>query len=98
VDYNKFYPDIFISCSADWRVKIWEDTRRWDVTILMFLGNAVKLYSVNMYAGLVGQHKWIKWLPWGDDDDDTILGAEYFTAHFLVSCCKKIISSFFILW
>lgn len=28
VDYNKFYPDIFISCSADWRVKIWEDKRR----------------------------------------------------------------------
>jgi dynein intermediate chain 1 len=28
VDYNKFYPDIFISCSADWTVKIWEDKRR----------------------------------------------------------------------
>ncbi|XP_033609005.1 dynein intermediate chain 2, ciliary isoform X4 [Cryptotermes secundus] len=28
VDYNKFCPDIFISCSADWRAKIWEDTRR----------------------------------------------------------------------
>lgn len=22
-----FYPDIFLSCSADWRVKIWEDMR-----------------------------------------------------------------------
>ncbi|KAF5304814.1 hypothetical protein FQR65_LT07831 [Abscondita terminalis] len=27
VDYNKLNPDIFISCSADWRIKIWEDNR-----------------------------------------------------------------------
>uniref|UniRef100_A0A1B6DX00 Dynein intermediate chain 2, ciliary n=1 Tax=Clastoptera arizonana TaxID=38151 RepID=A0A1B6DX00_9HEMI len=27
IDFNKFSPEIFISCSADWRVKIWEDNR-----------------------------------------------------------------------
>lgn len=29
IDFNKFSPEIFISCSADWRVKIWEDNRRY---------------------------------------------------------------------
>lgn len=29
LDYNRFNPDVFISCSCDWRVKIWEDMRRW---------------------------------------------------------------------
>ncbi|XP_068082083.1 dynein intermediate chain 2, ciliary-like [Anabrus simplex] len=28
IDYNKFYPEIFVSCSADWRVKVWDDSRR----------------------------------------------------------------------
>jgi len=27
IDYNRFNPDIFITCSADWRIKIWEDNR-----------------------------------------------------------------------
>nr|CAD7430628.1 unnamed protein product [Timema monikensis] len=27
IDYNSFYPDIFVSCSTDWRIKIWEDKR-----------------------------------------------------------------------
>ncbi|XP_072157958.1 dynein intermediate chain 2, ciliary [Bemisia tabaci] len=27
IEYNKYSPDIFISCGADWRVKIWEDGR-----------------------------------------------------------------------
>ncbi|KAG8284801.1 cytoplasmic dynein with WD40 domain [Homalodisca vitripennis] len=27
IDFNRFAPEIFISCSADWRVKIWEDNR-----------------------------------------------------------------------
>lgn len=27
ISYNLFYPDIFLSCSADWRVKIWEDMK-----------------------------------------------------------------------
>lgn len=28
IDYNKFNPAIFLSCGADWRIKIWEDQRR----------------------------------------------------------------------
>lgn len=27
LDFNKFNPDIFASCSGDWRIKIWEDNR-----------------------------------------------------------------------
>ncbi|XP_031620811.1 dynein intermediate chain 2, ciliary [Contarinia nasturtii] len=27
IDYNKFNSNIFVSCAADWRVKIWEDMR-----------------------------------------------------------------------
>ncbi|KAK4885777.1 hypothetical protein RN001_002048 [Aquatica leii] len=27
VDYNKLNADVFASCSADWRIKIWEDNR-----------------------------------------------------------------------
>lgn len=28
IDFNKFNANIFVSCAADWRVKIWEDMRR----------------------------------------------------------------------
>ncbi|XP_074036746.1 dynein intermediate chain 2, ciliary isoform X2 [Leptinotarsa decemlineata] len=27
IDFNRYNTDIFISCSADWRIKIWEDNR-----------------------------------------------------------------------
>lgn len=27
IDFNKLKPDFFASCSADWRIKIWEDNR-----------------------------------------------------------------------
>ncbi|KAG5883705.1 hypothetical protein JTB14_007424 [Gonioctena quinquepunctata] len=27
IDFNRYNTDIFISCSADWRIKIWEDSR-----------------------------------------------------------------------
>ncbi|CAH1116670.1 unnamed protein product [Phaedon cochleariae] len=27
IDFNKYNTDIFVSCSADWRIKIWEDNR-----------------------------------------------------------------------
>ncbi len=30
IDYNKFSPDIFVSCSADWTIKIWEDNRKYE--------------------------------------------------------------------
>lgn len=28
IDYNKYNSNIFVSCGADWRIKIWEDMRR----------------------------------------------------------------------
>lgn len=28
LSYNRFCPSIFLSCSADWTVKIWADMRR----------------------------------------------------------------------
>lgn len=27
LDYNNFNANIFVSCSGDWRIKIWEDKR-----------------------------------------------------------------------
>lgn len=30
IDFNKFNSNIFASCAADWRVKIWEDMRWYD--------------------------------------------------------------------
>lgn len=31
IDYNKYNSNIFASCSADWRVKVWEDMRRYNI-------------------------------------------------------------------
>ncbi|KAJ9593502.1 hypothetical protein L9F63_014955, partial [Diploptera punctata] len=61
VDYNKFYSDIFISCSADWRVKIWEDKR--SVPLFVFdLGCAVgdvewSPYSSTVFAAVTDDGK-----------------------------------------
>ncbi|XP_075214914.1 dynein intermediate chain 2, ciliary [Lycorma delicatula] len=40
IDFNKFAPEIFISCSSDWRVKIWEDNRS-DPLFMFDLGCSV---------------------------------------------------------
>ncbi|RZF40619.1 hypothetical protein LSTR_LSTR007502 [Laodelphax striatellus] len=40
IDFNKFAPEIFISCSSDWRVKIWEDGRS-DPLFMFDLGCSV---------------------------------------------------------
>ncbi|XP_049964524.1 dynein intermediate chain 2, ciliary [Schistocerca serialis cubense] len=40
IDFNKYCPDIFASCSADWRVKIWEDNRS-DPLFVFDLGSPV---------------------------------------------------------
>nr|CAD7398889.1 unnamed protein product [Timema poppensis] len=42
IDYNSFYPDIFVSCSTDWRIKIWEDKRRGCTTSLKLSPNLRK--------------------------------------------------------
>ncbi|KDR09636.1 Dynein intermediate chain 2, ciliary, partial [Zootermopsis nevadensis] len=61
VDYNKFYPDIFISCSADWTVKIWEDKRS-DPLFVFDLGCAVgdvewAPYSSTVFAAVTSDGK-----------------------------------------
>jgi len=28
IDFNKYDPSVYASCSGDWRVKIWEDDRK----------------------------------------------------------------------
>lgn len=33
IDFNKYNSNIFASCGADWRVKIWEDMRRYSIII-----------------------------------------------------------------
>lgn len=33
MDYNKFNTNIFASCSGDWRVKVWEDMRRYTLIV-----------------------------------------------------------------
>lgn len=29
LDFNKYSPNIFASCSADWSIKVWEDNRKY---------------------------------------------------------------------
>lgn len=36
IDINKYNANIFVSCGADWRVKIWEDMRRYTLFICFF--------------------------------------------------------------
>lgn len=30
LDFNKYSPNIFASCSADWSIKVWEDNRKYE--------------------------------------------------------------------
>ncbi|KAJ8983052.1 hypothetical protein NQ317_013257 [Molorchus minor] len=39
IDFNSYNTDIFISCSGDWRIKIWEDNRLGNVTTLKLSPN-----------------------------------------------------------
>jgi dynein intermediate chain 1, axonemal len=29
IEFNKYDPSVYASCSSDWRVKIWEDERKY---------------------------------------------------------------------
>jgi len=40
IDFNRYNPDIFLSCSCDWRIKIWEDMRE-DPLFIFDVGSAV---------------------------------------------------------
>lgn len=43
IDFNKYNSNIFASCGADWRVKIWEDMRR------LINSFSIKLISFQMF-------------------------------------------------
>ncbi|XP_049762330.1 dynein intermediate chain 2, ciliary-like [Schistocerca cancellata] len=56
IHYNKYNSDIFVSCSADWTVKIWEDKRS-DPLYIFDLGNPVQdvewaPYSSTVFAAI----------------------------------------------
>lgn len=47
IDFNKYNSNIFVSCGADWRIKIWEDMRRYQLFTLCFVGR-VNLKSFHL--------------------------------------------------
>lgn len=61
IDYNKFNSNIFASCSADWRVKVWEDMRS-DPLFVFDLGASVgdvkwAPYSTTVLAAVTSEGK-----------------------------------------
>lgn len=75
--WNPFHPRVFISCSADWTVKIWD--HNYSYPILSFdLGNAVgdvcwAPYSSTVFAAVTSDgkvcHRCIVCLPLFDHSD-----------------------------
>ncbi|TDG50683.1 hypothetical protein AWZ03_002987 [Drosophila navojoa] len=61
IDYNRFDTNIFVSCSGDWRVKVWEDMRP-DPLFIFDLGSAVgdvkwAPYSSTVFAAVTTEGK-----------------------------------------
>ncbi|XP_075168505.1 dynein intermediate chain 2, ciliary [Haematobia irritans] len=61
IDFNRFNSNIFISCSGDWRVKIWEDMRP-EPLFIFDLGSAVgdvkwSPYSSTVFAAVTNEGK-----------------------------------------
>ncbi|XP_037895321.1 dynein intermediate chain 1, axonemal [Glossina fuscipes] len=61
IDYNRFNSNIFISCSGDWRVKVWEDMRP-EPLFIFDLGSAVgdvkwAPYSSTVFAAVTNEGK-----------------------------------------
>ncbi|KAK6643167.1 hypothetical protein RUM43_004670 [Polyplax serrata] len=61
ISYNLFNPDIFLSCSSDWRIKIWEDQRS-EPLFVFDLGCAVgdvqwAPYSSTVFAAVTADGK-----------------------------------------
>lgn len=61
IDFNRFNSKIFISCSGDWRVKIWEDMRA-EPLFIFDLGSAVgdvkwAPYSSTVFAAVTNEGK-----------------------------------------
>jgi len=61
IDFNRFNSNIFVSCGADWRVKVWEDMRP-DPLFIFDLGAAVgdvkwAPYSSTVFAAVTTEGK-----------------------------------------
>ncbi|XP_066252979.1 dynein intermediate chain 2, ciliary [Euwallacea similis] len=61
LDFNRYNTDIFISCSSDWRVKIWEDNRK-EPLFVFDLGDRVgdvkwAPYSSTVFAAVTTEGK-----------------------------------------
>ncbi|CAG9760660.1 unnamed protein product [Ceutorhynchus assimilis] len=61
IDFNKYNSDIFISCSSDWRIKIWEDNRL-EPLFVFDLGDRVgdakwAPYSSTVFAAVTSEGK-----------------------------------------
>ncbi|XP_030375419.1 dynein intermediate chain 2, ciliary-like [Scaptodrosophila lebanonensis] len=61
IDFNRFNSDIFVSCSGDWRVKVWEDMRA-EPLFIFDLGSAVgdvkwAPYSSTVFAAVTTEGK-----------------------------------------
>lgn len=61
IDFNKFNPNVFASCSGDWRVKIWEDMRS-EPLFVFDLGASVgdvkwAPYSSTVFAAVTSEGK-----------------------------------------
>ncbi|XP_066144066.1 dynein intermediate chain 2, ciliary [Euwallacea fornicatus] len=61
LDFNRYNTDIFISCSSDWRVKIWEDNRK-EPLFVFDLGDRVgdvkwAPYSSTVFAAVATEGK-----------------------------------------
>lgn len=75
IDFNKFNSNIFASCAADWRVKIWEDMRRYGVIhsaviadkCLLFILYSEPLFIFDLGAPISD----VKWAPYSS----TVLAA-----------------------
>ncbi|CAG9767841.1 unnamed protein product [Ceutorhynchus assimilis] len=61
IDFNKYNPDIFISCSGDWKIKIWENNRT-EALFVFDLGYAVgdvkwAPFSSTVFAAVTSEGK-----------------------------------------
>lgn len=72
IDFNLYNSNIFVSCSGDWRVKIWEDMRRFEKyfyfsQLYNFVSFSEPLFIFDLGAS-VGD---VKWAPYSS----TVLAA-----------------------
>ena len=65
VKWNKWHPDIFLSCSADWTIKLW-NMKQQRPLMTFDLGNAIgdvewAPYSATVFSGVTSDGKLYVW-------------------------------------